>query len=132
MNSLPPSLSVIVCATAKQSWDSFTATLGSIQKQSVPATELIVVVDHNLPLLERAAAAYPHLKIIPNNDVRGMSGSRHTGLQTARGRVIAFLEGDEIAQPNWLTDLVSVYNAAYTTGNDRVPLVETVAQRKVS
>jgi len=132
MNSLPPSLSVIVCATAKQTWESFSTTINSVQRQTLPATEIVVVVDHNPSLFDLAAAYYPHLKIVQNTDVRGMSGARHTGLAVARGRIIAFLEGEEVARPNWLTDLVSVYTAPYNTSAGRTPIAEMASHRKVS
>lgn len=132
MNPLSPSLSVIVCATAKQTWESLCASVSSVQRQSLPATEILIVVDHNPLLLDRAKAYYPHLKVISNTDVRGMSGARHTGLEVARGRVIAFLEGEEIARPTWLTDLVSVYTAPYRADGGRPSVTEMVAQRKVS
>ncbi len=132
MNPLSPALSVIVCATARQTWESLSATIGSVQRQSVPATELIIVVDDNPPLLSRATAVYPHLKIIPNTDVRGMSGARHCGVQAAHGNVLAFLEGVETARPNWLNELVSVYNAPYSGGSERSMLIEPMPHRKVS
>ena len=132
MNPLTPSLSVIVCATAKQTWDSLSATVNSVQRQSLPATEILIVVDHNPLLFDRATAFYPHLKVIPNTDVRGRAGARHTGLEAARGRIIAFLEGDEVARPNWLTDLISVYKVPHNTETGRAVFKESIPQRKVS
>ncbi len=121
MHPFSPSVSVIVCVASDHRWESLCLTVRSLHRQNRPASEVIVVVDNNLSLLQRARAAFPGLNVIPNTDVPGMSGARHCGLQAARGRLIAFVEGDAVASPEWLSDLVSVYHqpragAAYPQG----------------
>src|SRR5687768_485298 len=95
-----PSVSVIICATAEQSWESLCLTVRSVHRQSRPPSEIILVIDNNRPLLQRAMNAFPGMRVMPNSDVRGMAGARHCGLRAARGRLIAFVEGAAVASPN--------------------------------
>ena len=44
------SVSVIICAHTERRWDDTLAAVASVRSQSYPATELIVVVDHNKSL----------------------------------------------------------------------------------
>jgi glycosyltransferase involved in cell wall biosynthesis len=107
---------------SEQRWESLCLAVRSVHRQSRPASEIILVIDNNISLLQRAKAAFPGVRVIPNSDLPGMAGARLCGLQAARGRLIAFVEGDVVASPDWLSDLVSVYNgprrggAAYPQG----------------
>ncbi len=53
------SASVIINAHADDRWDDTLAAVASVNAQSHPAKELIVVVDYNRPLYERLKAALP-------------------------------------------------------------------------
>jgi hypothetical protein len=63
--------------------------------------------------------------------VRGMAGARHCGLRAARGRLIAFVEGTAVASPNWLSELVTVYNTPRMAGA-HYPLSGATAYQKIS
>lgn len=52
--------------------------------------------------LQALAAKHPELKPIKNRRRKGPSGARNTGLDAAEGRVIAFLDADDIWYPNHL------------------------------
>lgn len=106
-------------------------TVRSVHRQTRPASEIILVIDNNLALLQRARAAFPGLRVIPNSDIPGMAGARHCGLQAASGRLIAFVEGEAIASPEWLSELVSVY-AAPPGKADSYPRAVTPAFQKIS
>ena len=47
-------LSVIICAYTLDRWDQLVEAVASVHAQSTPAAEVVVVVDHNDELLERA------------------------------------------------------------------------------
>lgn len=87
--------------------------MGSVQAQTPPPHELIVVVDHNPALLERARSTFsgatPPVAVIPNAERSGLSGARNSGLRAASGDVVVFLDDDAAAQPGWLGALLAPY-----------------------
>jgi glycosyltransferase involved in cell wall biosynthesis len=96
------SVSVIICTYTEQRWHNLVAAVESVQQQSTPPLEIIVVVDNNARLLERVRAELPGVIAIANSQQRGSSGSRNSGIAIARGTLLAFLDDDAIAFPDWL------------------------------
>jgi glucosyl-dolichyl phosphate glucuronosyltransferase len=107
------SASVIINAHADDRWDDTLAAVASVNAQSHPAKELIVVVDYNRPLYERLKAALPEAMVIENDHQQGLSGGRNAGIAAATGQVVAFLDDDAVADVNWLKSMID----AYTTPN---------------
>lgn len=94
--------SVIICAYTEARWDDLRAAVSSVQRQSVAPIETIVVIDHNPRLLQRAQADIPGVTLLENQETRGLSGARNTGVKAAHGALIAFLDDDAVAEPDWL------------------------------
>jgi GT2 family glycosyltransferase len=99
-------VSVVICAYTEERWDDILAAVASVRAQQVRPHELILVVDHNERLRERLEAAVPDATVIANAHPRGLSGGKNTGIGAAGGELIAFLDDDAIAEPQWLTYLV--------------------------
>lgn len=104
-----PTVSIIVCAYTEERWDDLLTAVDALQMQSVLPYEIIVVIDHNPALLARARAALSAVILIENTEPRGLSGARNSGLAIARGDVVAFIDEDAIAAPNWLEKLLGAY-----------------------
>jgi GT2 family glycosyltransferase len=83
--------------------------VASIRAQRRPPARTVLVVDHNPLLLERARFAFPELEVVPNVGRRGLSGARNTGVSHAIGEVVAFLDDDARAEPDWLERLAAGY-----------------------
>jgi len=81
----------------------------SLQRQNTQPLEIIVVVDYNTKLMERAQAVFPDTIVVENRQERGLSGARNSGIAVARGTVIAFLDDDAVATPDWLGQLCEAY-----------------------
>ncbi len=113
-----PAVSVIICAYTEERWEDLQAALQSVQAQTTPPNELIVVIDHNPALLERLRNTRhsESLILIENRELQGLSGARNSGLAVARGDVIAFLDDDAIADPNWLEQLSQSYRQPQVLG----------------
>lgn len=101
--------SVIICAHTEKRWDDLLEAVESVQHQSLPAHQVIVVIDHNPTLFERAKAAFKAIEIIENQEARGLSGARNTGMARANGEFIAFMDDDAVAQSDWLEKLAEGY-----------------------
>lgn len=98
-------ISVVICAYTEDRWNDLKAAIESIQNQTLPASELILVIDHNPALLSRARAAFPGITFVENTEPRGLSGARNCGIAVAGGDLIAFLDDDAIVEPGWLASL---------------------------
>lgn len=93
---------VIICAYTEDRWEALLSAVSSIKAQSYLPAELIVVIDHNQRLFERASAQFQNVHVIENRDERGLSGARNTGIALATGDAIAFIDEDASAAPDWL------------------------------
>lgn len=102
-------ISVIICAHTEDRWDDLVAAVESVLQQTLPPEEIIVVIDYNPALLKRTQEHLPDVVIVENSRTRGLSGARNSGIVVAEGDIIAFLDDDAIAEPNWLEHLVMYY-----------------------
>ncbi|MCK9925030.1 glycosyltransferase [Frankia sp. AgPm24] len=98
-------VSVVIPAHSERRWDALVAAVESVQGQSSPPVELILAIDHNQRLQDRAAAAFPRVRVVANRDQRGASATRNAGVAAASGAIIAFLDDDAVADPHWLATL---------------------------
>jgi glycosyltransferase involved in cell wall biosynthesis len=101
--------SVVICAYTEQRWDQICAAIESVRAQSLAGAEIILVVDYNPALYQRALAALPDVTVLENKQEKGLSGARNTGAAHARGEVIAFLDDDAAAHEDWLKFLADSY-----------------------
>jgi GT2 family glycosyltransferase len=98
-------ISVIICAYTQERWDDLIAAIESVQQQILPPKEIIVVIDHNPRLLERVRVHVPDVTVTENHEQQGLSGARNSGITIAQGGLIAFLDDDATAEPDWLIRL---------------------------
>lgn len=118
-------VTVVVCAYTEERWDAICAALASVAAQDRPPAETVLVVDHNDALLSRARAAFePGVHVVASTGTPGLSGARNTGVEVATGDVVAFLDDDAVAEPDWLARLCGPYEdpAVMGTGGRAVPV----------
>lgn len=111
-----PSFSVVICTYSLDRWADLTRSVESVRAQEMAPAEVVLVVDHNDALLARAQAEWPDLRVVPNAEERGLSGGRNTGLALVIGEVIAFLDDDAAAEPDWIAELAGGYRDAEVLG----------------
>ena len=102
-------VSVVVCTSSLDRWDDLGAAIESIRAQTVPPLEIILVVDHNPELEERSRASWPDLNVVTNPGSRGISNARNAGIAQSSGSVVAFLDDDARADPEWLAGMLRGY-----------------------
>jgi glucosyl-dolichyl phosphate glucuronosyltransferase len=100
-----PDVSVIICTYTAARWDDLVAAVESVRRQTISPLEIIVVIDHNEELLGRVQAHMPDVVVVENREARGSSGARNSGVAAARGEIVAFLDDDATAAPDWLQRL---------------------------
>jgi GT2 family glycosyltransferase len=106
---VPPRATVVICVYTEKRWDDIVAAVGSVAAQDVRAAEVLVVVDHNPALLERARAEFGDVRVLANAHRQGLSGARNTAVAAASGDVVVFLDDDAAARPGWLRALLTPY-----------------------
>lgn len=119
-----PRVSVIVCCYREDRLELLEAAIASVARQSRPAHELIVVVDHDDALAARLEACDLPGAVVRNDGPTGLSGARTKGLEVATGDVVAFLDDDATVDESWLEDLVGPYTdpAVLGVGGSVVPV----------
>lgn len=103
-------LSAVICTHSLQRWDALSRSVASLESQTMPPAEIVVVVDHNDELLARAKAEFTAARVVPNTNRRGLSGARNTGLARATSEVVGFLDDDAWAATDWAERLIAVYD----------------------
>ncbi|MGW1816544.1 glycosyltransferase family 2 protein [Streptomyces sp. NPDC002125] len=97
--------SVVICVYTEERWEDILAAVRSVREQSLPAEEILLVVDHNRALLERLSEEYgdsSEVRVLANAGPRGLSAGRNTGIAASRGGFVAFLDDDAVAERDWL------------------------------
>ncbi|HQU25534.1 MAG TPA: glycosyltransferase family 2 protein [Acidimicrobiales bacterium] len=111
------SVSVIVCAYTLERWALLCDAIRSVGAQTHQPVELFLSVDHNRELFERATREVPALladravavRVIENRFDSRLGGARTSAAELATGDVLAFLDDDAAAAPDWLERLVADY-----------------------
>lgn len=110
MTASGPTVSVIICAYSDDRREQLHRAIASVLAQRIRPTEVVVVIDHNMPLWLRFVTAYPELKVVVNEGPRGLSAARNSGIRRACGDVLAFLDDDAVAAPDWLERMLPHYD----------------------
>jgi len=108
--------SVVVSTYDEKRWADLVACMRSLEAQDRPPLETIVVVDHNSDLLEKAAGEFSNARVIANDRPRGLAGARNSGIAAARGEIVAFIDDDARAEPDWLAELEGCIAEPATVG----------------
>ena len=103
------SISVVICVYTEQRWREILDAVESVRQQTVKSLEILVVVDHNPVLRDRLVDALSDVTVLENKEAQGLSGGRNTGISMAHGDIIAFLDDDAVADPDWLKYLSDCY-----------------------
>ena len=109
-------VSVVVSTYDERRWQELCACLESLSRQSQSPGEVIVVVDHNPVLLARARGRFGWATVVENRRRRGLAGARNTGIDEAGGEIVAFIDDDASADPDWVRQLGRSFDDPHTVG----------------
>jgi GT2 family glycosyltransferase len=101
--------SVVICAHDSRRWTDLRAAVDAVRRQTLPAQQIVVVVDGNGDLLRRAGAELVGVDVVENTDHPGLGGARNSGIAAAAAEVVAFLDDDAVVGPPWLELLAAPY-----------------------
>ena len=130
-------VSVVICAYTEDRWPLLLRSVDSVQRQHRIPVEIIVCIDHNDSLLERCrqkwslgteGAQIP--VVVLANKYQGRLGSaRNTAAEVASGDIVAFLDDDAWAEPDWLDRLLSPYDSESIVAVGGAPVPEFERER---
>lgn len=104
-------IDVVICAYTEKRWDAVLRAVKSVLGQTKPANHIQVVVDHNDDLFDRLSQEFADTEkvtVLRNSESRGLSGARNSGVAACRSEVIAFLDDDAWAAPEWLSEIAEL------------------------
>lgn len=94
--------------------DTIVASVDSLLAQASPEPfEIVVVTSGGDGSAAAVRAAHPDVTVIDVEERLFAGGARNRGVAVARGRVIAFLEGDCIATPGWIKARLDAHGAGH-------------------
>ena len=99
-----PFVSIVI--TVRNEARHITDLLDSLVVQEPPFEVLVVdaeSTDATRDLVRKYVQKYPFIRLFEQGGTRG--ASRNRGVQEARGEVVAFIDGDCIANPFWLREM---------------------------
>jgi GT2 family glycosyltransferase len=102
-------MSVVICAHDSRRWGDLQAAVDAVKRQTVPAAQIVVVVDGNDELLTRARAELDGVDVVENTEHPGLGGARNTGIAAANHPVVGFLDDDVVVTERWLELLAAPF-----------------------
>jgi glycosyltransferase involved in cell wall biosynthesis len=106
----------VVSTYSKDKLQQVLECIASLRKQSLPPDEILLVLD---PVPE----VLGHFKENVDNDVRivesdgfGLSRARNIGVKNADSDIVAFIDDDAVADPDWLKNIVQNYSDSSVVG----------------
>lgn len=104
-------VSVIICTYSMSRFSDLMEAVQSLLKQTYQPMEIIVVVDHNAELYEKLKPILAKkIRLLHNQDVKGLSGSRNYGIDAASGEIIVFFDDDAVASRDWIEQIIKPYH----------------------
>jgi glycosyltransferase involved in cell wall biosynthesis len=118
-----PKVSVVVCCYNAAS--TLDECLSSLSKLRYPDYEVIVIDDGSKDATAEIAKRHPFRCISTPNE--GLSKARNLGIKSANGEIVAFIDSDAYADPDWLYYMVSAleeHDASAVGGPNLSPLAD--------
>lgn len=107
MNNVSVQLSIVVPVYNVEKWlDECLASIYAIQ---LGAFEVIIIndgsTDNSATIIQRYAELYPAKSTVINQENQGLSFARNAGINAARGDYIAFIDSDDVIDPDRFVQL---------------------------
>lgn len=99
-----PMVSVVVaCYNGAR---TLAACLDSLKALNYPSYEVVLVDDGSTDSSGQIASHYPNVRSVRHASNQGLSAARNTGIEAAKGEIVAFTDADCRADEDWLYYLI--------------------------
>lgn len=105
-------VSVVVPTYPLDRFEAFSAAVESVLSQTYEPIEVVLVIDGNDEVYERTLDRFgdvENLLVHNNEENRGVSYSRTKGAELASGDVVVMIDDDAEAEPDWVENIVEVF-----------------------
>jgi glycosyltransferase involved in cell wall biosynthesis len=109
-------ISVVIASFSVGRLAGLARAIESVRRQTQAPLELLVVIDGDGELAANARELLPGELVLVNEHAPGLAGARQTGADHARGTVLAFLDDDAVAEPDWLAAHARAYDDPLVLG----------------
>lgn len=108
-NHTHPFVSIVVCTYNRSAF--LGPCLESLARQSYPTDryEVIVVDDASTDATPELLARFPQIRLVRHPHNRGIPTARNSGMNAAHGDIVAYIDDDTVADPEWLAQLIAPY-----------------------
>ncbi|MDY0278032.1 MAG: glycosyltransferase [Acholeplasma sp.] len=107
-------VTIIICTNAPKRYNDTIDAIKSLISQTYTNIEIILIVDKIVELYNRFIAdsffANKNNIAISLSEMKGLSNARNKGVQLSTGKIIAFIDDDAIADPEWINKLIKNYS----------------------
>jgi len=120
-------VSIVICTYSMDRYPSFSECVESALDQTYGDLEVVIVVDGTERVFDRVRRDFGDVENVVlhcNDENRGISYSRTKGAEIASGDVVAMIDDDATAAPDWIARLVETYREhpdAVAVGGEVVP-----------
>ncbi|WP_267639829.1 glucosyl-dolichyl phosphate glucuronosyltransferase [Haloarchaeobius amylolyticus] len=119
-------VSVVVCTYPTDRYEYFHECVESVLDQTYEDLEVVLVIDGNEEVHEWTVDDFgdvENVRIHCNEENHGISYSRTKGAELAEGEIVAMIDDDATAEPDWIETLVETYETtdALAVGGDVRP-----------
>jgi GT2 family glycosyltransferase len=105
---------VLVCAYTDDRWELTLGAVRSLLRQTVPPQQIIVCVDHNPELAARLRLHFAEgdgrVEVATNRFAGRLGSARNTGLLMCDADLLAFLDDDAEAPPDWVERQLAAFH----------------------
>jgi len=108
-----PLVSIVATTYARERVRDVEALIDSIAAQTYPCLELVFVAERVPEIAEQVAAyarqrRFDTVRVLFHEGGGGLSRARNVGVDAARGEIVAFIDDDAVACPDWVETIVTV------------------------
>jgi GT2 family glycosyltransferase len=132
-------VSVVICTYTAGRWELLCAAVDSVLAQTRPPRELFLSIDHNRELYEQCVRQWGDrpsgggvpIRIVENRYAGHLGAARTTASELAAGDIIAYLDDDAAAEPDWLERMTAPFEdpAVIAVGGRPLPVFSTARPR---
>lgn len=107
-------VSAVVCAFSCERYNYLRETIQSLCDQVFPLAEIVIVIDGSKSLYRQLTSdvtlhKWSNVKLIFNEDLKGLSYARNIGIKETKGDVVALIDDDAMADPLWTQAMVATF-----------------------